>query len=116
MKRNQQAFTLLEIIIVVSVIGLLAVIAIPRFVKARGSAQKSVCVNNLRQIDSAKTMHAMEDQKRSGEAVEPGSLDPYLKTPFEHIIEPASGEYEVREVGAIPLCTVGGDHALPGTE
>ena len=116
MKRNQQAFTLLEIIIVVSVIGLLAIIAVPRFIKARGGAQKSACVNNLRQIDSAKTMHAMAAQKQSGDSVEPTSLTPYLKKPFENIIEPASGEYQIREVGEIPICTVGGEHALPGTE
>ena len=47
-------FTLVEIMIVVAIIGLLAAIAIPNFVKARGSAQKNACIRNLREIDGAK--------------------------------------------------------------
>jgi type II secretory pathway pseudopilin PulG len=39
--------------IVVAIIGLLAAIAIPNFVKARTTAQKNACINNLRQIDGA---------------------------------------------------------------
>ena len=112
MSRKQAAFTLLEIMIVVSVIGLLAAIAIPRFVKARNGAQRSVCVNNLRQIDSAKTMYALEDGKGTGEQVEPSALDPFLKKPFDAIIEPASGQYQVRDVGLNPLCSIGGEHTL----
>ena len=50
---RQSAFTLVEIMIVVAIIGLLAAIAIPNFVKARSTAQANVCINNLRQIDGA---------------------------------------------------------------
>lgn len=45
-------FTLVEIMIVVAIIGLLAAIAIPNFVRARLRAQQTVCINNLRQIDA----------------------------------------------------------------
>jgi type II secretory pathway pseudopilin PulG len=38
--------------IVVAIIGLLAAIAIPNFVKARATSQANACINNLRQIDS----------------------------------------------------------------
>ncbi len=59
MKKRNQGFTLVEIMIVVAIIGLLAAIAIPSFVKSRNESRKSACINNLRQIDSAKEQMAM---------------------------------------------------------
>jgi prepilin-type N-terminal cleavage/methylation domain-containing protein len=56
----EKGFTLIEIIIVVAIIGLLAAIAIPNFVRARSTAQQNACINNLRQIDSAKQSWALE--------------------------------------------------------
>jgi type II secretory pathway pseudopilin PulG len=48
--------------IVVAIIGLLATIAIPNFVRARLKAQQSACINNLRQIDGAKQTWALENK------------------------------------------------------
>jgi len=42
------------------IIGLLATIAIPNFVRARLKAQQNACINNLRQIDGAKQTWALE--------------------------------------------------------
>ena len=53
-------FTLVEIMIVVAIIGLLAAIAIPNFVRARQTSQTNACINNLRQVDSAKQEWALE--------------------------------------------------------
>ena len=51
---KKSGFTLVEIMIVVAIIGLLAAIAIPSFVKARNQSQTNACINNLRQMDAAK--------------------------------------------------------------
>src|SRR2546425_8620416 len=67
-KTNRKAgFTLVEIMIVVAIIGLLAAIAIPNFVKARETAQLNSIVNNLRIIEGAKDQWALEQKKGTGD-------------------------------------------------
>ena len=75
---RSSAFTLVEIMIVVAIIGLLATIAIPNFVHARQSAQTNACINNLRQIDAAKQEWAMETGQKATASATPSAIQPYL--------------------------------------
>ena len=81
---RKSGFTLVEIMIGVAIIGLLAVIAIPNFVRARTTSQTNACINNLRQIDGAKQQWALET-KQSG-AVTP--TDAELRT---YLVRGAAG-------------------------
>lgn len=71
---RKAGFTLVEIMIVVAIIGLLAAIAIPNFVKARESAQAKSCINNMRQIDGAVDQYALEQGLSTGGAAPIGTI------------------------------------------
>jgi len=74
----KRGFTLVEIMIVVAIIGLLAGIAIPNFIKARETARKNACINNLRLIDGAIQQWAMEDNMNGNDPVKLSALTVYL--------------------------------------
>src|SRR5213078_2442071 len=75
---SQQAFTIVEIMVVVCIIGLLAALAIPQFMRSRARAQTNTCIDNLRQLDGAKQQWAPEH--KAGTAAIPDATDvqPYL--------------------------------------
>jgi prepilin-type N-terminal cleavage/methylation domain-containing protein len=105
-------FTLVEIMIVVAIIGILAAIGIPSFMKARSRSQATACINNLRQIEAAVQQFAIEKGKRVGDVVNyPDDITAYIKLNSENSIPPcpAGGDYSLALVGNIPqaLCSLG---------
>lgn len=58
--RKNTAFTLVEIMIVVVIIGILAALAIPAMNKVRESSQIKVCMNNLRIFQESLEVYCLE--------------------------------------------------------
>ncbi len=100
----KKGFTLVEIMIVVLIIGMLAAIAIPSFVKARNNSRIKSCVNNLRQIDGAKEQWAMENNQKEGANVDQVDVEAYVK---KYPVCPAGGAYTINNVGTDPTCSLG---------
>jgi prepilin-type N-terminal cleavage/methylation domain-containing protein len=76
---SRRGFTLVEIMIVVAIIALLASIAVPGFLRARKRSQASRIINDLRLIDSAVDMYAIENNKASGNLVRVLDWTKYMK-------------------------------------
>ncbi|HTD66207.1 MAG TPA: prepilin-type N-terminal cleavage/methylation domain-containing protein [Candidatus Limnocylindria bacterium] len=103
---RRSAFTLVEIMIVVAIIGLLAAITIPNFIKAREASQKNACIANLKQIDGAKSTWALELKKTSTSV--PVVADIYGVTAYIRTepLCPGGGVYSLLAVQTQPTCTL----------
>jgi prepilin-type N-terminal cleavage/methylation domain-containing protein len=103
---DRRGFTLVEIMIVVSLVGLLAAMAVPSFMRSRNTARKNTCINNLKQIDSAVQQWATECRKPQSARVDFSDIGPYLKGA---VVCPSGGtsfsdSYAISTVADLPSC------------
>jgi type IV pilus assembly protein PilA len=69
-QRNKKGFTLIELIVVIAILGILALIAIPRFTGMREGANQSAVIANLTNIQKAGEMVAIEKNKAIGDVTD----------------------------------------------
>jgi prepilin-type N-terminal cleavage/methylation domain-containing protein len=116
MKTNYRSgFTLIEIMIVIAIIGLLAAIAIPSYVRSRTKSQQNACINNLRMIDGAKQQWALEEKRVSTDTPLGTDLIKYMgrgtagnlgstTCPTDSL--DFAGSYEINQVDTAPTCKI----------
>ncbi len=107
----------MEIMIVVAIIGLLATIAIPNYVRARTTSQMNACISNLRQVEGATQIWALEKKKNAGDPVVFSDISAYLKNA---VTCPATSStsfdasYDLHGIPERPTCKVlGADLVFP---
>ena len=109
--RGRRAFTLVEIMIVVAIIGLLASMAIPNLIQSRKKAARQACIMNLKAIDGAKANWALDFKKGDNDA--PTTVDLFGRDKYIENAPtcPAGGTYNIGTVGEKPTCSVP-DHTI----
>ena len=90
----------------IPLIGMMAAIAVPNFVKARTAAQRMVCIMNLGQIDEAKQQRATENKKEPTDTPTAQELEAYPHKSFTTLKCPAGGVYTINAVGEKPTCSI----------
>ena len=97
---------------VVAVIGLLAAIAIPSFVKARQTSQQNACINNMRMIDMAKEQWGLQAHAAAGTDLTPFDIAPYVIGETMPTC-PAMGTYTIKPIAQDPECSTHGSLSSP---
>jgi len=97
-RNDRSAFTLVEIMIVVAIIGLLAALAVPGFVKARKQSQGRRILNDCRQQDASIDQWALETGQTDGNTVNTTGAQTYLKTTWK-TVDLLSNSFTVNTVG-----------------
>jgi prepilin-type N-terminal cleavage/methylation domain-containing protein len=77
---RRRAFTLVEIMIVVAIIALLAVIAMPNYLRARKRAQAARIIDDLHALESGMDQYTIEFGKTRGQVITLNQIRPYIKS------------------------------------
>lgn len=105
------------VLTVVAIVGLLAAIAIPSFMRARTRSQQNACINNLRKIESGKEQYAMEHGLADGNVITWTQIvgpDNFVKCyplcPTSPTVEGTVGntenDYNINPVGSNAACRI----------
>jgi prepilin-type N-terminal cleavage/methylation domain-containing protein len=106
----RRAFTLVEIMVVVLILGIIALIAMPNSIAARQRGEAGQCIANLHQIEGGKSQWQLDTGSAATATPTQANLLTYMRT-FPAC--PIGGTYSIGTMLVRPTCSIGGTHVLP---
>ena len=95
---NKKGFTLVELVVVISILGVLASIAVPKLTKQTEAAEKAVCDANRKSIESVILLHNLDadpgDEIKEGDDFDLSALEEYFS---EQPVCPKGGTYSYKD-------------------
>jgi prepilin-type N-terminal cleavage/methylation domain-containing protein len=110
--KNISAFTLVEIMIVVAIIGILATIAVSNFMKARDNTKLGLCKNNMRLLGHAAEQYKIDKNLDESLAPEIADVGNYVKGGTPVCPSGGAGTYTFPEGGDTVHCSYTGHGTL----
>jgi prepilin-type N-terminal cleavage/methylation domain-containing protein len=85
---HEEGFTILELLAVLAIITILAVLLLPVLARAKASANRAACINNLRQINLAVRMYTYDHADRLPEGIfSPGADGDGIWRTYRHLVQ-----------------------------
>ena len=92
-RQSQTGFTLIELLVVIAIISILAAMLLPALSRAKASAHRAHCINNLRQISLGLHLYAADNGDRlpaapnvTAYSIEPNHFAVFYKRLVKHYV------------------------------
>lgn len=105
LRRKSEAFTLLQVLVFLGIMGVILAMAAPSFTRSRGSTNQTTCVANLLSLRSAQQQWALETKSDKSAPVLKKYLLPFLKNGGFPVC-PEGGTYTLTTVDQDPTCSL----------
>lgn len=103
--KGRSAFTIVEILYVVTLVGLLTAMSIPSVHRTRLKSHEFDCLKTQRFIEAAKERFAMEERKSNGYEATWDEIMPYMQ-PGVSLTCPGSPPYNLERIGDKCYCPI----------